>query len=137
MSVSFRALGCSGFLEFDHPRDCSREPTPILRFRLKVSSAEARERIEFRATIVRRRLPLGGDPALLLQLVQGGIKRAVADLQNIAGNLLEPKADSEAVERLQREDLQKQQVQGALNQVRRFAHVLPSVTEAEYTYSAR
>ena len=32
---------------------------------------------------------IGGDPAILLQLVQRRVERSIADLQDVAGNLLE------------------------------------------------
>src|SRR5205807_5515937 len=52
------------------------------------------QRIEFRAPVCLRGSPLGGDPALLLELVQSRIERAFADLQHIAGDLLQTLADS-------------------------------------------
>src|SRR5579862_4949150 len=62
--------------------------------------------------------------------MQRRIKRAVADLQHFARNLSQTLADRPAVERLQRQNFQDQQGQGALNQVRRTAHaVLLSITE--------
>ena len=94
-----------------------------------MTPAEARERIEFRATIVLRCFPLGGNPALLLQLVQSGIERAIADLQHISGDLFEALADGKTVERLERENFQQQHVQRALDQIGRFAHKVDSVTE--------
>src|SRR6202041_383331 len=92
-------------------------------------TAGTRERIELRAAIVLGDFPLGGNPAFLFELVQCGIERAVADLQNVAGDLLQAQADGEAVERLQREDFQQQQVESALHEIRGLAHALTSVTE--------
>ena len=46
--------------------------------------AEARERVELGAPVVLRLLPLGRDPAFLLQLVQGRVERAFADLQHVS-----------------------------------------------------
>src|SRR5579864_4415130 len=91
--------------------------------------SNARERIEFCATIVLRRFPLGGNPALLLELVQSGIERAVADLQHVPGDLFETLADGETVEGLKRKNLQEQHIQRALDQIGRFAHIVASVTE--------
>src|SRR5262245_44625373 len=66
--------------------------------------------------------PLRRDPALLLELVQRRIERSVADLQRVAGDLAEPLADRPAMHRPEREDLQDQKVQRALNEVGWFAH---------------
>jgi hypothetical protein len=54
--------------------------------------------------------------------VQGGLERSITDLQNVAGNLFQALADGPAIHRLQCQDLQDKQVQGSLDQVRRFAH---------------
>src|SRR5579864_371442 len=91
--------------------------------------SKARERIEFRAAIVVRCFPLGGNPALLLELVQSGIERAVANLQHVPGDLFETLADGETVEGLERKNFQEQHIQRPLDQIGRFAHVIASVTE--------
>src|SRR5262245_10756934 len=91
--------------------------------------ARACELIELGPPVVLRRFPLGGDPALVLELVERRIERPFAHLENFPRNLAEPDADSPAVQRLERENLQDQEVECALNQIGRFAHRLPSVTE--------
>src|SRR5205085_3269141 len=80
-------------------------------------------RVELRATVVLRLLPLGLDPAFLLQLVQGRVERSLAHLQHVSGKRLQPKADGPPMQRLKREDLQEEKVQSALNEVVRFAHL--------------
>src|SRR5262249_48802728 len=99
-----------------------RESPPVGGFPLELLSSRPRERVELRAPVVLGRLPLRLDPALLLELVQCGIERAVADLKHLAGHLLQALADRPAVERLQREDLQQEQVECSLYEVGRFAH---------------
>src|SRR5688500_15273272 len=51
------------------------------------------ECVELRAAVVFRRLPLGLDPASLLELVQRGIERAVADVERVFGHLLQAVAN--------------------------------------------
>jgi hypothetical protein len=96
----------SGFLEFNDMRNGRSQAMPILRFFVELTPAEPGERIEFGAAIIFRGFPGGFDPALLFQLVQRGIQRAVTHLQNISRNLLQPLANGEAIERLKRQDLQ-------------------------------
>jgi hypothetical protein len=73
-------------------------------------------------------LPLRGDPPLLPELVQRGVEGTFAHLQHVAGHLFQTLSNCPAVEGLERNDFQEQQVQGALDQVWRCAH-LTSVTE--------
>src|SRR5262249_9811461 len=97
---------------------------PLRHLALERAPAEPRQRVIFRAPSELAGLPLGFDPALLFQLVQRGVERAVADLEDIARHLQEPLADRPSMQRLEREDLQQQEVERALNQVGRFAHGL-------------
>jgi pimeloyl-ACP methyl ester carboxylesterase len=69
------------------------------------------------------------DPPRHLELVQRGVQRTVADLQDLAGDLLQALADGPAVERLEGENLQDQEVEGALHEIRGAAHLLISVSE--------
>src|SRR5260221_233085 len=58
------------------------------------------------------------------------IERAIAYMKNIGGDLPQTLADSPAMERFQRQDLENQQIQGALDQIGGFAHApMSSVTE--------
>src|SRR5271154_1797168 len=85
-------------------------------------AAKPGERIKLCAAIIFAGLPFGGDPTFLLELVQSGVERAIADLQDVAGDLFKAQADGPAVHGLQGENLQKQKIESALEQVRRFAH---------------
>ena len=81
------------------------------RVQLAVSFSSCRrpkpgQRVELRAAVVLARLPLGADPAFLLEFVQGRVKRPVAHLQHVARNLLQPLADRPAIQRLEGQDLQ-------------------------------
>src|SRR5580765_1258077 len=83
---------------------------------------QSREGVEFCATPELARLPLSGNPALLLQFMERRIERAIANLQHIARDLLQALTDGPAMQRLQSQDLEKQKVQRALHQIRRLAH---------------
>ena len=98
------------------------EAVPVGGFLFELLAAKTRERIELGAAIVFAGLPLGGDPALLFEFVKGGIERAVADLENVAGDLLEALADGPAVERFEGEDFEEEKIECALEKVGRFAH---------------
>ena len=59
---------------------------------------------------------------MLFELVERGVERALADLQDVARHLPDALRDRPAVHRLERDDLQDQQVQRALHEIGRFAH---------------
>src|SRR5277367_74660 len=120
----------SGLLESYDMGDRGREAAPVGGLFFQMLAAKSCERVELCAAVVFAGLPLGGDPAFLLEFVQGRVERAVADLENVAGDLFQAKADGPAVHGLQGEDFQEKQIQSALNEVGRFAHALSSVTES-------
>src|ERR1700674_4400481 len=117
----------SGLLQLDDVGNGGGEAIPIVCFTLEVAAPQPRERIKFGAAIVLAGSPLCLNPAFLLELVQGGIERAVADLENVAGDLLEADADGEAVERLESENFEEKKIESALDEVGGFGHngVLP------------
>ena len=63
----------------------------------RVARGRWRESVEARAPVVVARTPGGGDEALLLQTIQGGIERALADAESVAGALLEAFGDAPPV----------------------------------------
>lgn len=81
------------------------------------------EGIELGAAIVLGNLPIGFDGAFLFEFVKGRVERTVTDLQNFAGNLTEPLADGETVERFEGKDFEKEEVEGALYEIGGFAHI--------------
>lgn len=95
-----------------------------------MAPSRPRQRIEFGAAIVFRVSPLGGDQAVVLELVERGVERAVADLESVGRDFAKTVADRPPVHRLQREHLEDEHVEGALNEIVRLAHqALMSVTE--------
>src|SRR5690242_13050747 len=105
----------SGFLEFHYTRNGAGKAVPIGGLLFQLALAEACKRIKLGTAIVFRGLPLCGDPTLLLELVKGGIERTIADLQNVAGDLLQSKADGVAIHWFEREDFEEKQIESALD----------------------
>src|SRR5262249_49499239 len=105
-------------------RDRGREALPLRALFVHGLPAGAGERIELRAPVVLAVAPLGLDPPLLLELVERGIERALADGEEVVGHLPNPLRDRPAVHRLGGHDFQDQQVERALYEVGRFAHGL-------------
>ena len=58
----------------------------------------------------------------MLQFVEGGVQGTIAHAQHVVGHLVQPAADGPAMHGLMRQDLQKQKVQGALNEIARSTH---------------
>jgi hypothetical protein len=98
----------SGLFEFHDVGNGCGEAAPVGGFFFEMFSAEPRERIELGAPIIFSWFPFGSDPPFLLELVKGGIERAVADLENIAGDLFEALADGVAIQRFEGKNLEKE-----------------------------
>src|ERR1700730_456432 len=96
---------------------------PVRCLRVEFLLAQSRERIKLCAPVIFGLLPLGRDPAFLLQLVQRRIEGSFAYLQHIPGDGPQTQADGPPVQGLEREDLQEEEIEGALNQVVGFAHI--------------
>src|SRR5947209_1767298 len=126
-----------GLSQLNDLGDRSGQALPIGSFLFQLFTPGLGQRIELGATVVFAGSPFRGDPAFLFQFVQRWVKRTITDLKDVAGNLTQALADGPTVEGFESEDLEEQKVQGALQQVGRFAHVFLSVTESEYTYSSR
>src|SRR5690242_14991999 len=72
------------------------------------------------ATVILRGTPVSLDQALSFQAPEGGKQRAGVDLENAAADLLDAQADAVAVQWFQRQGLQDEHVERALNQFSRF-----------------
>src|SRR6266498_364466 len=92
----------------------SRKPRPAIFLHRELSPSGTRQGVELGLTPCFRLLPLGLQPSLLFQSVEGGIKRTLIDLNDGFRNLLEPLRDAVAVRRLQGKDLENQHVERAL-----------------------
>ena len=58
----------------------------------------------------------------MLEAIQRGIERALLDLQAVLRDLLDAEQDAVAVQRPQRDGLEDEEVEGALQQLCRVAH---------------
>ena len=93
-----------------------------MRLAFELAATCPRQRIKFCSPIILTGPPIRFDPTAVLQFMQCRVKRTIADAQHIVGHLIQPTADGPAVHGLVRQDLQKQKVQGALDEVARSAH---------------
>src|SRR5262249_23273120 len=80
----------------------------------ELAAAGGRQRVELSLPAGLRFLPLGAQPAFLLQAVKGGIERALVDLDHRARDLLQPLRDPVPVGGLERQELEDQHVQSGL-----------------------
>src|SRR5689334_18853625 len=122
MMRSRRSTVISHLLKSHDRGNGAGETFPVAAFDLELFATGASERVELGASVVLGLAPLGGDPPFLLELMERGIERAVADLQNVGRDLLETKSDRPAVHRLERQHFEDEKIQRPLNEVVRFAH---------------
>jgi hypothetical protein len=66
----------------------------------ELSASESRESVGLRPAVVLGDAPLGANPALVLQSMERGIQRALVELQNILGELLDAYCDAPSMRRL-------------------------------------
>src|SRR6266481_10144611 len=105
--------------------DRRRESFPVCLFALQVFFPGIRKGIIFGTPVILGLAPLGGDPALLLQAVERGVKRTLIDLQLLFGDLADALRDGPAVHGLESDSLEDQQIECALDEIGGFAHDLP------------
>src|SRR5687768_9936397 len=90
---------------------------PLLRLRAEGPAPGARELVVLRPPPVLGGAPLALDPPLLLEPLEGRVERALADVQRVARELLDPLRDGPPVHGLERQRLEDQQVQRAADDV--------------------
>src|SRR5262245_63982515 len=114
-SASSHRLRCTlHLLQANDAADGRGQPPPLFGLLFELPTARSGERIKLGAATEFARLPLGPDPALLLELVQRRVQRSIAHPQLVAGDLAQSLTDRPAVERFERQNLEEQQVEGAL-----------------------
>src|SRR5262252_7908952 len=106
----------------DDQRDGGGETFPLSGLGFQRLPSMGSEPVVLRAAVVLTHVPLGFDPALLFELVERGIQRALADAQLLAGQLPDALRDRPAVHRLERQDAEDQQVECPLHESGRLAH---------------
>src|SRR5262245_62169397 len=110
----------SGFLEDE--ADAAREALPRGFLLSKTLLTGLRQSIEARAPIVLGRAPVSGDPALFLEPLQRRIERTLLHLQDLVRELSNPLRDRPAMQRFERDRLEDEKVDGALDQVGWLPH---------------
>ena len=100
-----------------HESNGGGKALPVGLFALELFASGARERIVPGATIVLAGAPLGLNPALLFEAVESGVERALLDLEDVAGNLLDALGDPPSMHGFEGNGFQDEQVKGALQQI--------------------
>ena len=126
---SSRGMAAAPQLSRDDEANRAGEPIPALELTCELLSAGSRQRVDLRFTAGVGGGPRGLQPALLLQPVQRRVQRALRDLQHVAADLANALRDAPAVHRLERERLEDEQIQRALNEIGRSAHGDTQVTD--------
>jgi hypothetical protein len=101
---------------FQNTVNSGRETVPGLLFGLEADASGFGEGVELCAAIVFRFSPLGLYPYLMLEAMERGVKSALVDAENVVGELADAIGDSEAVHRAGGEDLEDEEVEGALQE---------------------
>src|SRR5690242_20286214 len=113
---------------FDDQIDCGREAAPVGGFLFELGAAGRGQRIKFGLTARFGFFPLGFDPGFLFQAMQSRVERALLDLQNFTGNLLNALGDGPTVLGLGRNGFEDQEIQSSLDQVVWFSHAMTIYT---------
>ena len=101
----------------ENPRHGVGHPGPVLALFDELALAVAREPVVLGLTVVLRRVPFRIDPALLLQAMERRVERPLVDPQDVARDLLDALRDAPAVHRLERQRLQDEHVERALQEI--------------------
>src|SRR5947199_3581465 len=81
----------------EKPIENRRRRFPFLDFALELLPPGLRQRVVPRTAVVLRETPLGADVALLFELEQGRVQRAVIEREHLAARLLDAARDAVAV----------------------------------------
>src|SRR5206468_6592611 len=96
-----------------------REMGPLGGLQSQLLSTGIRETVELGFSAELGRAPFGFDPPPFFHSVEGGVERALLDLNRIAGRFLEPSGDRIAVARAQAQGLEHERVQCSMETVLR------------------
>src|ERR671919_2030070 len=103
--------------ELPHAADGVGHALPFPRFDSELTAARRGEVVILGAAAQLRDLPLGLDPALVLETMESRIKGALIDLQDVLGNLLDALGDGPAVQGILLQRAQDQQIERAGQQI--------------------
>src|SRR4029079_11442317 len=90
-----------------------REALPFVDFLAERTTPELCEAVVARAPVVLAGLPLALDPAAVLESLQGGIERALIDVESSVRDLLDAESDAPSVHGLEGERLEDEEVDTA------------------------
>src|SRR5262249_5114192 len=113
---------------FDQQADRRRQPLPAAQLALELFAAVAGQRVELGVASQIGLLPFSPNPALLLEPVQRGIQRALADRERVAREELNALGDAPSVERSPGDGFQDQQIERALQEIGRLRHPTPRLS---------
>ena len=102
---------------FQYQSHCGREAIPAGELALQLLAALARQRVELRAPAKVRLLPVGDDPALVLEAVERRVERSLLDRQHLVGELLDALGDRPTMKRVARDGLEDEEVERPLEQI--------------------
>ena len=106
----------------DHEVYGGGEAVPVGSFFFELGTAGSSKGVELSLTACFAFGPFGSDPSLLLETVESGIERALLDLEDFAGKLLNPLGDGPAVKGFEKERFEDEEVEGSLNEIAWLAH---------------
>jgi hypothetical protein len=98
-------------------RDRGCEPLPQCGFLLELFLPGPGEGVVLGATVLLGHAPLRLDPRLILEALQRRVERALLNQQNVVRQLADAARDRPAVQRLERERFENQEVERALDEV--------------------
>jgi hypothetical protein len=107
---------------FDDEIDGGGEAAPVGGFFFELDAAGGGEGVELGLATGFGFRPLGFDPTFLFETVQGGIERALLNLENFARDLLNALGDGPAVLGFEREGFKDEEIESALDEIVGFAH---------------
>ena len=121
----------TSFLDgLDDEIDGAGEAAPVRGFFFELRAASGGQRVILGSSSGVAFHPLGFDPGFLFEAVEGGIERALLDLEHFIGNLLNALGDGPAVLGLERDGFEDQEVEHALDEIVGFAHTMMIYTSS-------
>ena len=106
-----------GFACVEDPGDGVGHPRPVLALFGQLAAAGPRQPVVLGLAVVLGRVPLGSIQPACFETMERGIERALIDLQHVSRDLLDALRDAPAVHRLERQRLQDEHVERALEEI--------------------
>ena|ERR1700722_7443434 len=108
--------------------DRGRQPAPVRRLFLQLRAPGRGQRIKLRLSPRFRFRPFRFDPGFLFQPVQSGIERALLNLKNFLGDLLNALGNRPTVFRFERDGFEDEEIESALNEIAWLTHTMTIYT---------